>query len=58
MRRNEDDRLELMDAKKGKFTVKSLYSFLGQERAVPFSMKVIWNLIVQSKIGFFVWEAF
>lgn len=34
------------------------YSFLGQERAVVFHMKAIWNPMVPTKARFFAWEVF
>lgn len=58
VRKNEDDRLEGIDAKKGKFKVNSFYSFLGQERTVSFPLNANWNSAVPTKVGFFAWEAF
>ena len=43
-----------MKTKKGKFSVKWLYSFLGQERAEVFPMNAIWNSMVPTKVSFFV----
>ena len=34
-----------MNAKKGKFSVKSCYNFLGQEKAKKFPTRAIWNVI-------------
>lgn len=54
MRRDGEDRLERMEAKKGKFSVKSSYTFLGWERAEAFLS--IWNWMVLMKIDFLAWE--
>ena len=58
MRRNEDDRLNWLNAKKVKFIVKSFNYFLRQERAITFLLKATQNLIVPIKVWFFfAWKA-
>ena len=51
-----DDRLRWNGAKDGTFSVKSSYDLLegGRQQLVPF--KMIWNPLVPTKVGFFVWE--
>ena len=51
-----DDRLGWNGAKDGMFSVKSSYDLLegGRQQLVP--VKMIWNPLVPTKVGFFVWE--
>ncbi|RVX15158.1 Exocyst complex component SEC3A [Vitis vinifera] len=49
VRRNNDNRLDWWDAKKGKFLVKSYYLFMGWEREIPFPSKAVWNPMVSLK---------
>ena len=50
------DRLRWNGVKDGMFLVKSSYDLLegGRQQLVP--VKMIWNPIVPTKVGFFVWE--
>ena len=41
-----------MNAKKGKFSVKSCYNFLGQEKAKKFPTRAIWNAMGPTKRAF------
>ena len=54
VRRNNDNRLDWWDAKKGKFLVKSYYHFMGWEREIPFPSKAVWNPMVSLKVSFFL----
>ena len=48
------DRLRCKEAKDGSFTVKSSFDLLegGRQQLVP--VKMIWNSLVPTKVGFFV----
>ena len=54
---DEKDRVRCMETKSDDFSVKSLYKALESGFLDPFLMKIIWNLCVQPKVGFFVREA-
>ena len=49
-------KLRWKETKDGIFTVKSSFDLLegGRQQLVP--VKMIWNSIVPTKVGFFVWE--
>ena len=50
-----NDRLRWNGAKDGMFSIKSSYNLLkGRQQLV--SVKMIWNPLVPTKVGFFVWE--
>ena len=51
-----DDRHQWNGAKDGTFSVKPSYDLLegGRQKLVP--VKMIWNPLVPTKVGFFVWE--
>ena len=50
-----NDRLRWNGAKDGMFSIKSSYNLLkGGQQLVP--VKMIWNPLVPTKVGFFVWE--
>ena len=51
--------MDWMDAKKGKFSIKSLYNFLRQEISKVLPTRVIWNAMASTKVRFFfAWEAY
>ena len=47
-----------MDARKDKFSIKSFFIPLEQERGKAFLMRAIWNFLVPSKVGFLHEERF
>ena len=53
-----DDRLSMIKAKDGRFTVKFMYKLLSVSSDATFPFKSIWNPCVPSKVGFFAWEAY
>lgn len=57
MKQNGEDSLVWKDSKEGNFSVKSFYTFLKLEGERDFSMKVIWNSWIPTKMKFFAWEA-
>ena len=57
MKQNGEDSLVWKDSKEGNFSVKSFYTFLKLEGERDFSMKVIWNSWIPTKMKFFAREA-
>ena len=45
-----------MDSRKGVFSSIYLYSILKLVHAIPFSIAIIWNSWVLSKVTFFSWD--
>lgn len=54
VRRNENDKLDWKDNKKGKLILKSFHSFLEQEKTATFPLKAIWNPMVLAKVSVLV----
>ena len=52
-----DDMVSWTETKSGKFSIKSLYFALEAGCPFLFPASCIWNVCVQPKISFFVWEA-
>ena len=53
---NLSDRIRWKEAKNGSFSVKTWFDLLegGRQQSVP--IKMLWNPIVPTKVGFFAWE--
>ena len=52
-----EDEVIWTKAKDGRFSVKSLYKDLDQERREEFPANIIWNSLVPPRVSFFAWEA-
>ena len=52
-----EDMLLLKGVKGKGLSVKILYKGLDPSPAIEFPYRLVWNLVVPPKIGFFAWEA-
>ena len=46
----------MVKSKGGLFSIKAFYSCLELEREGTFSINLVWNSWVLTKVGFFIWE--
>lgn len=56
-REEEEARVVWKGDSKGRFSVGIPYSQLEPDYVIPFSLGIIWNSKIPSKVSFFAWEA-